>query len=149
MICTPYNVIDLTTLLSCIVLILSPNMSQYVSICLKMSQNVSKSSQNFSKWHFETFWDILSIFEHFEPFWAILSHFEQFWAILSRAILGNFEHFFKQFWAILSNFEQFWSSDFEYDFKQFWAILSNFEQFWADFVGRYFEQFWEDFCGQV
>ena len=123
---------------------------QNVSICPNMSQNVSKSTQFFSKLilrHFETFWDILS---NFEQFWAdFWGRYATFWDILSWfwAILSNFErifgagmrHFetfwvdFEQFWAILSNFEQFWA--ILRNFEQFWAILSNFERFWAILSG--------------
>ena len=103
---------------------------QNVSICPNMSQNVSKSTQFFSK----------LILRHFETFWAILSNFEQFWA----DFWGRYETFWdilNWFWAILSNFEQFWADfwgryeTFWVDFEQFWAILSNFEQFWAILSG--------------
>ena len=68
---------------------------QNVSICPNMSQNVSKSTQFFSKLilrHFETFWAILSNFERI--FGAGMRHFETFWVD------------FEQFWAILSDFER-------------------------------------------
>ena len=65
---------------------------QNVSICPNMSQNVSKSTQFFSKLilrHFETFW------VDFEQFWAdFWGRYETFWDILSW------------FWAILSDFER-------------------------------------------
>ena len=171
MICTPYNVIDLTTLLSCIVLILSPNMSQYVSKCLKMSQNHLKISQNGILRHFETFWAFLS---NFEPFWAILSNFEQFWAdFLGRYkyflssfeqfwadFLGRYKYFlstFEQFWAILSRFcgQVFWAILSRFCGQVFWAILSRFlwagistfKQFWA--ILKHFEHFLAFFFGQI
>ena len=82
---------------------------QNVSICPNMSQNVSKSTQFFSKLilrHFETFWAILSGF--LGQVWDILRHFE--------LILSNFERIFG---AGMRHFETFWV-----DFEQFWAILS-------------------------
>ena len=126
---------------------------QNVSICPNMSQNVSKClkiNSIFLKTHFETFWDILrhfEHFEHFEQFWAILSNFEQFWADF-WAGMRHFETFwidFEQFWAILSGFlGQVWDilrhfelilSNFEQFWAIFWAILSNFERFWAILSG--------------
>ena len=71
---------------------------QNVSICPNMSQNVSKSTQFFSK----------LILRHFETFWAILNNFEQFWAILS-GFLGQVWDILRHFELILSNFEQFWA----------------------------------------
>ena len=76
----PYNVIDLATLWSCIVLIISPNMSQSVSKAIQnqvkinskcqMSQHQLKISQN----------DILSNFEQIFSGWnkTVLVYFEQF-----------------------------------------------------------------------
>ena len=79
---------------------------QNVSICPNMSQNVSKSTQFFSKLilrHFEQFW--ADFWGRYETFWDILSWF---WAILS-GFLGQVWDILRHFELILSNFEQFWA----------------------------------------
>ena len=97
---------------------------QNVSICPNMSQNVSKSTQFFSKLilrHFEQFW--ADFWGRYETFWAILSNFERIFG----AGMRHFETFwvdFEQFWAILSGFlGQVWDI-----LSWFWAILSDFER---------------------
>ena len=87
---------------------------QNVSICPNMSQNVSKSTQFFSKLILRHFELILSNFErifgagmrHFETFWV---DFEQFWAILSGICSASNLYI----WIVLSIYMSFlhnWNS---------------------------------------